>query len=170
MLVLARSAGQSVVLDERITITVIETSGGIVRLGISAPVDVGVRRGELDRHTDAQRRARAAHPAGSGAAATIAASRSAGAMPAVDVRWTRSVEVAAAPAVEPARGPGSEPPRGVVDVTESRRNRSPSAGQATEFVRFGHDRDEIGTYPSIWPPSPRYPAATPTGTADEPWP
>ena len=77
MLVLARSAGQSVVLDERITITVIETSGGIVRLGISAPVDVGVRRGELDRHTDAQRRARAAHPAGSGTAATIAASRSA---------------------------------------------------------------------------------------------
>lgn len=47
MLVLARSAGQSVVLEERITITVLATRGGLVRLGIDAPSDVGVRRGEL---------------------------------------------------------------------------------------------------------------------------
>jgi len=50
MLVLARSAGQSVVLDERITVTVVATHGGIVRLGIVAPQDVGVRRGELALH------------------------------------------------------------------------------------------------------------------------
>ncbi len=98
MLVLARSAGQSVVLDDRITVTVIETSGGIVRLGISAPADVGVRRGELDRHTEAQRRARSAHPAAraeSGGGEVLG----------------RSLE-------------GAE---GVVDVTETRRKSSPSA-------------------------------------------
>ena len=53
MLVLARSAGQSVVLDERITVTVLATRGGLVRIGIDAPSDVGVRRGELDRRPPA---------------------------------------------------------------------------------------------------------------------
>lgn len=47
MLVLARSAGQSIVLGDRVTITVLATRGGLVRLGIDAPSDVGVRRGEL---------------------------------------------------------------------------------------------------------------------------
>ncbi|MFC6236359.1 carbon storage regulator [Longivirga aurantiaca] len=50
MLVLARSNGQSVVLDDRIVVTVITTRTGLVRLGIEAPDGVGVRRGELDRH------------------------------------------------------------------------------------------------------------------------
>ena len=48
MLVLARVQGQSVVLDGGITVTVLETRGGIVRLGIEAPFEVGVRRGELE--------------------------------------------------------------------------------------------------------------------------
>jgi carbon storage regulator len=52
MLVLARSAGQSVVLDERIVVTVLDTKGGIVRLGVAAPDEVAVRRGELARRTD----------------------------------------------------------------------------------------------------------------------
>jgi len=47
MLVLARGTGQSLVLDERIVVTVLATGRGIVRLGIEAPIDVGVRRGEL---------------------------------------------------------------------------------------------------------------------------
>jgi len=47
MLVLARGTGQSLVLDERIVVTVLATARGIVRLGIEAPTDVGVRRGEL---------------------------------------------------------------------------------------------------------------------------
>jgi carbon storage regulator len=47
MLVLARSAGQSVVLDGRIVVTVLATRGGLVRLGIEAPAEVGVRRAEL---------------------------------------------------------------------------------------------------------------------------
>jgi carbon storage regulator CsrA len=48
MLVLARSTGQSVVLDDRITVTVLATRGTLVRLGIDAGPDVAVRRGELD--------------------------------------------------------------------------------------------------------------------------
>ncbi|MEI8057371.1 MAG: carbon storage regulator [Actinomycetes bacterium] len=47
MLVLARLSGQSIVLDGGITITVLATRGGTVRLGIDAPPEVGVRRGEL---------------------------------------------------------------------------------------------------------------------------
>jgi carbon storage regulator CsrA len=47
MLVIARSAGQSVVLDERITVTVLASRAGLVRLGIEAPEGLGVRRGEL---------------------------------------------------------------------------------------------------------------------------
>ena len=47
MLVLARAAGQSVVLDDRIVVTVLASRDGLVRLGIQAPRDVGVRRGEL---------------------------------------------------------------------------------------------------------------------------
>ncbi|CAB4846438.1 unannotated protein [freshwater metagenome] len=48
MLVLARGQGQSVVFDGGITITVLGARGGLVRLGIDAPAEVGVRRGELD--------------------------------------------------------------------------------------------------------------------------
>jgi carbon storage regulator len=49
MLVLSRNQGQSVVLDDRIVVTVLASRGGLVRLGIEAPGDVGVRRGELER-------------------------------------------------------------------------------------------------------------------------
>ena len=47
VLVLARSEGQTVVLDDRIVVTVLDSRDGLVRLGIEAPHDVGVRRGEL---------------------------------------------------------------------------------------------------------------------------
>jgi carbon storage regulator len=47
VLVLTRGTGQTVVLDDRITIVVLASRGGVVRLGIEAPSDVGVRRGEL---------------------------------------------------------------------------------------------------------------------------
>ena len=47
MLVLARAEGQTVVLDDRIVVTVLDSREGLVRLGIQAPRDVGVRRGEL---------------------------------------------------------------------------------------------------------------------------
>ncbi len=47
MLVLTREPGQSVVIDGRITVVVLAARGGMVRLGIQAPLEVGVRRGEL---------------------------------------------------------------------------------------------------------------------------
>jgi len=49
VLVLARAEGQTVVLDDRIVVTVLDCRDGLVRLGIDAPRDVGVRRGELGR-------------------------------------------------------------------------------------------------------------------------
>jgi carbon storage regulator len=47
MLVLSRKLGQRVVIAEDITITVLEVSGGRVKLGISAPAEVPVHREEL---------------------------------------------------------------------------------------------------------------------------
>lgn len=48
MLVLTRKFGETIVLGETITITVVEIRGDRVRLGIEAPKEVSVARGELD--------------------------------------------------------------------------------------------------------------------------
>lgn len=47
MLVIRRRAGESLVLDNRITLTVLDMRGGTVKLGISAPSDVKVHRKEV---------------------------------------------------------------------------------------------------------------------------
>jgi carbon storage regulator len=47
MLVLSRRPGESVVLGEDITITVLEVRGDVVRVGIDAPRSLRVHRGEL---------------------------------------------------------------------------------------------------------------------------
>jgi carbon storage regulator len=47
MLVLARKQGQTIVIDDRIKITVVKVKGSTVRMGIEAPDDVLIRRGEL---------------------------------------------------------------------------------------------------------------------------
>ncbi|QDU41357.1 hypothetical protein Mal4_57240 [Maioricimonas rarisocia] len=47
MLVLSRKKNESIVIDERITITVIEIRGDKVRLGIDAPRDVPIHRSEV---------------------------------------------------------------------------------------------------------------------------
>ena len=47
MLVLSRRTGQTVVINEDIKITVVRTKSGSVRLGIEAPREVPVKRGEL---------------------------------------------------------------------------------------------------------------------------
>jgi carbon storage regulator len=47
MLVLSRRAGQAVVIEGGIQITVVAVQGGQVRLGISAPPDVRVDREEV---------------------------------------------------------------------------------------------------------------------------
>ena len=47
MLVLSRKPGEKLVIDSHITITVVEVVGNRVRIGIEAPADVRILRGEL---------------------------------------------------------------------------------------------------------------------------
>jgi carbon storage regulator len=47
MLVLTRRVGEEVVIDGGISIAVLSVKGGQIRLGITAPRSVGVRRQEL---------------------------------------------------------------------------------------------------------------------------
>ncbi len=53
MLVLSRKIGEKVVIGNNITVTVVETKGNRVRLGISAPDDVRILREELAVWQDA---------------------------------------------------------------------------------------------------------------------
>jgi carbon storage regulator len=47
MLVLSRKSDESIVIDERITITILEIRGNQIRLGIQAPKEIAVMREEL---------------------------------------------------------------------------------------------------------------------------
>ncbi|WP_422390172.1 carbon storage regulator CsrA [Arthrobacter sp. N1] len=47
MLVLTRKVGETVVIGDNITITVLEASAAGVKLGIAAPKSVSVHRGEV---------------------------------------------------------------------------------------------------------------------------
>jgi carbon storage regulator CsrA len=47
MLVLSRKPGEKLILGEGITVTVLEVVGNRVRVGIEAPGDVRILRGEL---------------------------------------------------------------------------------------------------------------------------
>ena len=47
MLVLARKCGETIVIDDRIRVTVESVQGGRVRLSIEAPADVEVDREEI---------------------------------------------------------------------------------------------------------------------------
>jgi carbon storage regulator len=57
MLVLSRKKGDSIVIDGSIKVTVIEVRGNMVRLGVEAPQDVRVHRGELAVRIRAPQRA-----------------------------------------------------------------------------------------------------------------
>ncbi|WP_331774234.1 carbon storage regulator CsrA [Sulfurospirillum sp. 1612] len=48
MLILSRKIGESILIDETISITVVEVSKGVVRIGIDAPKDVLILRKELE--------------------------------------------------------------------------------------------------------------------------
>ncbi len=48
MLVLSRKENESIVIDGRIKVTVVEIKGGRIRLGIEAPQDVPILRAELE--------------------------------------------------------------------------------------------------------------------------
>lgn len=47
MLVLSRKKNESIVIDENITITIVEVRGDKVRLGIQAPREVPIHRQEI---------------------------------------------------------------------------------------------------------------------------
>jgi carbon storage regulator len=47
MLVLSRRVGESVVIGDDVTVSVLEVRGDVVRVGISAPRSVAVHRAEL---------------------------------------------------------------------------------------------------------------------------
>ena len=47
MLVLSRRAGESIVLGDDVTVTILEVRGDVVRVGIDAPRSLKVHRAEL---------------------------------------------------------------------------------------------------------------------------
>ena len=47
MLVLSRKAEQSVVINGEITVRIIAVRGNVVRIGIEAPQEISIHRGEL---------------------------------------------------------------------------------------------------------------------------
>jgi len=49
MLILSRKIGEAVVLDEKITVRVIDISKGVVRIGFDAPDDMLILREELEQ-------------------------------------------------------------------------------------------------------------------------
>jgi carbon storage regulator CsrA len=51
MLILSRRVGESVVIGEDISITVLRVKGNQVRLGVNAPKSVAVQRDEISERT-----------------------------------------------------------------------------------------------------------------------
>ena len=47
MLVLSRKQGQRIQISDNVTITITQIKGNQVRIGVEAPRDVAIRRGEL---------------------------------------------------------------------------------------------------------------------------
>jgi len=64
VLVLTRKLGESIVIGDNIRVTVVEIHGKQVRLGIEAPKEVSVHRGEVyERIVEENKRAVGAGPA-----------------------------------------------------------------------------------------------------------
>jgi carbon storage regulator len=59
MLVLSRKKNESIIINDHITITVVEIRGDKVRLGIDAPKDVAVHRREVYDAIQSQQQAQA---------------------------------------------------------------------------------------------------------------
>ena len=55
MLILQRKPGESLVIGENVTVSVISIEGGRVRLAISAPPEISILRSELLDATEANR-------------------------------------------------------------------------------------------------------------------
>lgn len=55
MLVLSRREGEKIIIGDSIAITVVRMGGDKVRLGIEAPDDMLILRGELEVHNEGRR-------------------------------------------------------------------------------------------------------------------
>jgi len=75
VLVIKRKAGESVVIGNQIRITVLETHGGAVRLGIEAPPQLSVYRAELVNDAERANRAAAEGETNSAAAKKLGSRR-----------------------------------------------------------------------------------------------
>jgi carbon storage regulator len=67
MLVLSRKKNESIIINDHITVTVVEIRGDKVRLGIDAPKDISVHRREV--YEAIQSQAKAARDTGAAAGA-----------------------------------------------------------------------------------------------------
>lgn len=57
MLILTRRVGEAVVIDEKVTVTVLGVKGNQVRIGVNAPKDVQVHREEIFERIKKERKA-----------------------------------------------------------------------------------------------------------------
>lgn len=48
MLVLSRKVGEVITIDDRISVEIVKCAGGRVKIGITAPPEVRIQRGELE--------------------------------------------------------------------------------------------------------------------------
>lgn len=71
MLVLSRKLGESIQIGSQITVTILEVQGNRVKIGIEAPADCRILRGELAHWPGSEAEARpVASPARAGASRT----------------------------------------------------------------------------------------------------
>ncbi len=56
MLVLSRKPGERLIIGDDIVVTVLETSGKLVRIGVDAPRHIPVHRAEIREQIEAQNR------------------------------------------------------------------------------------------------------------------
>jgi len=54
MLILTRKAGETIVINDNIRVTVLSVKGNQIRLGVEAPEDVPVHRHEIQERIKAQ--------------------------------------------------------------------------------------------------------------------
>lgn len=59
MLVLTRKLGESIVIGNHVRVTVLDMQGKQIRLGIEAPTEVSVHRGEVYERIEAENKAAA---------------------------------------------------------------------------------------------------------------
>lgn len=60
MLILTRKAGETIVINDNIRVTVLQVKGNQIRIGIEAPADVAVHRSEIHERIKAEAHAEAA--------------------------------------------------------------------------------------------------------------